>query len=1215
MPVGKIEPFDLHTKQWNAYVRRVKQFLLCNEIKENLKVAILITLVGEPTYNLMCDLCAPANPEDKTFTELEKIVADHLEPQRSVIAERHVFRLRRQSIGESLSGYLQKIKHLATTCNFGSMLEENLRDQFVSGLSSDDMRSRLFAEKDITYKKAVELALALEAADKHAEASATHGGAGGRDSGAGTSAGAGGVWARGGGGGGGGADTDRPTDGLHAVRSARPAGSAAAATCWRCGKPHRADKCRFKNYSCDKCQRKGHLKVMCKTSENKRHNFIEDESDSDLYNIRVMSSGDNPYFVDLTDTEPVYMRARPVPRALRAAVERELNRLQKESSIYSVEHSDYGTPIVPVIKQSGEIRICGDYKTTINPKLKRDHYPLPRIEELFAALSEGEEYSKIDLTTAYMQVPLEEDSQAVTAISTHLGTFVFRRTPYGLSCVPEKFQKIMEETLRGLPNTVVFLDVICVTGPDRYSHIQNLRAVIKRLAEMGLTIKINKCSFLQTSVSYLGFVIDKKGLHPDLSKVEAILKAPQPDDVTQLKPFLGLINYYGKFIPNLSSFLHPLYQLLKKNSPWNWNKTCEKTFQEVKQFLSSDKVLIHYNASLPLLLTVDSSSYGLGAVLAHRYPDGTERPISCASRTLTNAEKNYSQLDKEALAILYGVQKHHQFLYGRSFVLKTDHKPLTYIFGSKGGIPQTAASRLQRWSIKLAAYDFEVEYVSSRNNSNADALSRLPLQGELGLKVSNKTNTIGKNNESHYLNLINETLPVNYKDIAVATKYDSLLSKIYGYIMYGWTNVTLTKFEKPFYNRRTELYVEHGCILYKYRVVIPSKLQQQILSEIHEGHLGVIKMKSIARNYVYWPGIDLDIERVGRECEACRNVRDAPPRSSLHPWEFPAAPWQRLHADFAQLNGKYYIVVVDANSKWLDATLLRSTSASDTIQYFRNLFSIFGLPLQLVTDNGPPFQSHEFNDFCRKNTIRHSTSSPYRPQGNGAAENSVKTIKKALKKAIYEGKDLALALSRFLFQYRNCEHATTGVAPAVALLGRRLRTRLDVVRPNTSDIVRQAQDKQILNAGGVDRTFEVGDSVLARDYSSQGDKWTEGRITSKTGPVSYTVQLNTGNSCRRHSDQLWPLTRNRFSMSGSNSNEISDSTNNQSFDNDIQQTQQKRNSSHSPIIGENEKREEKGNISTNVKSLEFEQQPPLDQGSDRARRAHERELRKQGMEI
>ncbi|XP_052758524.1 uncharacterized protein K02A2.6-like [Galleria mellonella] len=1022
------------------------------------------------------------------------------------------------------------------------MLEENLRDQFVSGLSSDDMRSRLFAEKDITYKKAVELALALEAADKHAEASATHGGAGGRDSGAGSSAGAGGVWAHGGGGGG----ADRPTDGLHAVRSARPAGStaAASATCWRCGKPHRADKCRFKNYSCDKCQRKGHLKVMCKTSENKRHNFIEDESDSDLYNIRVMSSGDNPYFVDLTDTESVYMRARPVPLALRAAVERELNRLQKEGSIYSVEHSDYGTPIVPVIKQSGEIRICGDYKTTINPKLKRDHYPLPRIEELFAALSEGEEYSKIDLTTAYMQVPLEEDSQAVTAISTHLGTFVFRRTPYGLSCVPEKFQKIMEETLRGLPNTVVFLDDICVTGPDRYSHIQNLRAVIKRLAEMGLTIKINKCSFLQTSVSYLGFVIDKKGLHPDLLKVEAILKAPQPD------------------------YINP-----------------------------------------------NSSSYGLGAVLAHRYPDGTERPISCASRTLTNAEKNYSQLDKEALAILYGVQKHHQFLYGRSFVLKTDHKPLTYIFGSKGGIPQTAASRLQRWSIKLAAYDFEVEYVSSRNNSNADALSRLPLQGELGLKVSNKTNTIGKNNESHYLNLINETLPVNYKDIAVATKYDSLLSKIYGYIMYGWPNVTFTEFEKPFYNRRTELYVEHGCILYKYRVVIPSKLQQQILSEIHEGHLGVIKMKSIARNYVYWPGIDLDIERVGRECEACRNVRDAPPRSSLHPWEFPAAPWQRLHADFAQLNGKYYIVVVDANSKWLDATLLRSTSASDTIQYFRNLFSIFGLPLQLVTDNGPPFQSHEFNDFCRKNTIRHSTSSPYRPQGNGAAENSVKTIKKALKKAIYEGKDLALALSRFLFQYRNCEHATTGVAPAVALLGRRLRTRLDAVRPNTSDIVRQAQDKQILNAGGVDRTFEVGDSVLARDCSSQGDKWTEGRITSKTGPVSYTVQLNTGNPCRRHSDQLWPLTRNRFSMSGSNSNEISDSTNNQSFDNDIQQTQQKRNSSHSPIIGENKKREEKGNMSTNVKSLEFEQQPPLDQGSDRARRAHERELRKQGMEI
>ncbi|XP_059048821.1 uncharacterized protein K02A2.6-like [Achroia grisella] len=373
-------------------------------------------------------------------------------------------------------------------------------------------------------------------------------------------------------------------------------------------------------------------------------------------------------------------------------------------------------------------------------------------------------------------------------------------------------------------------------------------------------------------------------------------------------------------------------------------------------------------------------------------------------------------------------------------------------------------------------------------------------------------------------------------------------------------------------------------------------------------------MKSIARHYVYWPEIDTDIEGLGRECEACRIVRDAPPRSSLHPWEFPTAPWQRLHADFAQLNGKYYIIIVDANSKWLDAALIRSTSAIDTIQYFRKLFSIFGLPVQLVTDNGPPFQSHEFNDFCKKNTIRHTTASPHRPQGNGAAENAVKTIKKTLKKAIYEGQDVTSALCRFLFQYRNCEHATTGVAPAVALLGRRLRTRLDAVRPNTSDIVRQAQDKQVAEAGGMDRTFEVGESVIARDYSSRGDKWTEGQITSKTGPVSYTVQLNTGNACRRHSDQLWPLKRNRLSTPHLSNNELSDYDNQsrRSYDNQQRQEPDDKNLK-SPMTGKNEKGEEKDVMnSPNIK--ECEQLSPTNQCSDRARRALERELRKQGIE-
>lgn len=1262
MPIGKLEPFDLSSKQWPAYIRRVNQYILLNKIEDNLKVPMLITIVGEATYELMCDLCSPEFPEAKSYEDLVKLVEKHLEPQRSEIAERHIFRLRRQRPGETLTEYLQALKHLASTCNFGkcktcSTLDENLRDQFVSGLANDTMRSRIFAEKEIKYKEAVELALALEAAEKHAEVSAS-----GKTTTAADSA------ASGGGG--------EASEGLHFTRGgragprprrARPAGAPAASagepaasSCWRCGKAHTADKCRFRNYNCDECNKRGHLKVMCKrvSAGAGRQNYLSDDSDDGMFNIEAVAQGNNkPFFIDvtiddkivkcevdtgsrisaisehlfrsmfsdknivpdnlvlrsysgsrilslgyievqvslgevknkklrlyiikdgarpllgrewmnalnmkqinlnviaedafvnqlikefpevfceklgtckqtirlqLTDREPVYVRARPVPLALRARVERELTRLEDDGTIYRVEYSDFGTPIVPVVKSNGDIRICGDYKVTLNPKLKRDYYPLPRIDELFANLSGGEKYTKLDLKHAYEQCLLSPDSQPYTAITTHMGTFAYRRTPYGLSCVPEKFQKLMEETLRGVPGCVVFLDDICVTGCDTIDHIKNLRSVLERLRNMGLTIKASKCKFLQDSVKYLGFIINKDGLRPDTTKLEAISSAPEPKDTSQLKSFLGMLNYYGRFIPNLSTLLHPLHNLLRKEVTWKWDAACNQAFIEAKRILLSERVLAHYEEGRELILSVDSSAYGLGAVLAHRYADGSERPVSCVSRTLNASERNYSQLDKEALAILFGVTKHHQYLFGRRFTLRTDHKPLSHIFGDKGGIPQTAASRLQRWAARLAAYDFSIQFIRSADNGPADALSRLPLP-----QVSS---SVPVQEEVDYLNLVEDCLPINFKDIAKETKRDSLLSRISGYVLFGWpSSGSSCDDEKPYFDRKQDLVFNQGCLVYKYRIVIPPPLRRQVLNEIHEGHLGINKMKTLSRSYIYWPNLDSDIEEVCRSCEACRAVRDAPPRARLHPWEFPLHPWQRVHADFADCAGTRYLILVDAHSKWIEAVAMRGTGARATIQALRNIFSQFGLPSQLVTDNGPPFSSAEFKMFCDKNVIKHVTSAPYRPQGNGAAENSVKTVKKAIKRAIYEGEDVSAALSKFLFQYRNCEHATTGVSPAVALQGRRLRSRLDALRPDVAAVVRAEQERRTTRDTGAQRHFEVGDKVLARDYTVRGEKWAEGKVAKVTGPVSYLVAVGNGVEWRRHVDQIVSAkNKNRYSLS------------------------------------------------------------------------------------
>ena len=395
--------------------------------------------------------------------------------------------------------------------------------------------------------------------------------------------------------------------------------------------------------------------------------------------------------------------------------------------ITKVSHSDWAAPIVPVPKKNGRFRICGDYKVTVNQALAVDQYPLPKPEDLFAMLSGGKKFSKLDLSQAYQQVELEDSSKAFVTINTHLGLYRYNRLPFGVASAPALFQKLMDTVLQDLPHVICYLDDILVTGKDDDDHLRNLVRVFERLHQYGFRVKKDKCALLQRAVEYLGHKIDAEGLHALPDKIEAVVRAPQPRNIQQLRSFLGLLNYYWKFIPNLSSIVHPLNALLQQSKQWNWTLECTQAFKQAKTALSSSSVLIHYDPSLPLQLAGDASAYGIGAVISHVLPDGSEKPIAFASRTLTSSERNYAQIEKEGLSLVFGVKKFHQYLYGRKFDLVTDHKPLTAIFGPKKGIPSLAAARLQRWAILLSAYHYDIRFKATNEHANADGLSRLPL--------------------------------------------------------------------------------------------------------------------------------------------------------------------------------------------------------------------------------------------------------------------------------------------------------------------------------------------------------------------------------------------------------------------------------------------------------------------------------------------------------
>ena len=333
--------------------------------------------------------------------------------------------------------------------------------------------------------------------------------------------------------------------------------------------------------------------------------------------------------------------------------------------------------------------------------------------------------------------------------------------------------------LEGTPGTSCILDDMIITGKDDAEHLANLEEVLRRLQLHGLGAKKAKCEFFKEKIIYCGHDIDKDGLHKSAEKVKAVLNAPRPNDVAEVRSFLGLINYYHRFLPNLSTVVHPLTQLLEKNHQWKWTEQCEIAFHKVKEMITSEQVLTHYDPSLPLRLACDASPVGIGAVVSHVMHDVTERPIAFASRILTKTEQKYAQIDKEALSIIWGVKKFHMYLFGRSFTLYTDHPPLTSIFHPRKSIPVVTAARLQRYALFLAGYDYTIEYKNTKVHSNVDGLSRLPLVRES--RDEEVFDPVGLFNLMQF-----DPLPVTVDNVRRETQRDPVLAQVYEMTSKGW---------------------------------------------------------------------------------------------------------------------------------------------------------------------------------------------------------------------------------------------------------------------------------------------------------------------------------------------------------------------------------------------------------------------------------------------
>lgn len=824
-----------------------------------------------------------------------------------------------------------------------------------------------------------------------------------------------------------------------------------------------------------------------------------------------------------SDAKPVFCKPRQVPHAFKAQVEAELERLERLNVITPVETSEWGTPLVPILKSNGQIRICADYKVTINRYLNENRHPLPRVEEIFNALRGGCSFSKLDLESAYNQIELDESSRHLAAWSTHKGVYLVNRLPFGVKPATGIFQAELEKLLQGIPGVVNFLDDIVVTGISKEAHLSNLSCVFQRLSDAGLKLRKEKCDFFKDDIIFLGHRLNREGLSKTDERTKSVVDKPSPKDVTEVRAFTGLVNYYAKFIQNSAQIMYPMYRLLQKDVKFIWDKKCEQSFQQIKDEIMKNVVLSHFNDKLPIILSCDASQHGLGAVLSHKLSNGDEKPVAFCSRTLSPAESNYSVIDKEALAIVYACNKFYHYLIGVHFTLKTDHKPLVRLFGETSGIPQMAASRIQRWANFLSGFDYEIQYVKGGEN-NADAFSRLPIK-----QNENKIETA----EHNYLNFVSDRgVSIDYKTIRAETAKDPILSKVLAAINTG--NLTLLNDEhfQPFTRRSTELSIEYGIVMWGYRVVIPKKCRQTLISSIHSTHMGIVKTKAIARSFMWWPGIDADLETAIKSCKSCLSVRPNPQKAGLIPWELPERVWSRIHVDYAgPIKNNYFLIVTDAFSKWPEVFRTVDITSKFTVNKLREVFARFGLPDTIVSDNGTQFTSEMFKDFMNQNRIRHITTAPAHPATNGAAENCVRSFKNGLAAAVADNTitDIDILIQRYLFDYRIAPHCTTFESPAKLLFGRTIKTRFDLVKPPlVSDVVQNNQAKQIQNfKGRRDVTFIVGEKVSIRDLTNpipNKTKWMPATIDTVLGSRTYLCTLPNAKQVKRHTNQIHKTT-------------------------------------------------------------------------------------------
>ena len=813
------------------------------------------------------------------------------------------------------------------------------------------------------------------------------------------------------------------------------------------------------------------------------------------------------------DAEPYIDAPRKWPIHLKERIKEELDKMEMDDVIKKVDiHTDWCSSLAFSTKVDGSIRICLD-PARLNKSLKRCSHKIPTLEELNYRFKGAKFFSKLDAKTGYWSIRLDEPSQLLTTFRTPLGRYCFKRLPFGLSVSQDIFQQRMDSVLERCDGAIGIADDVAVYGKTEEEHHRNLIQLMQVAEQNGLVFNSKKCIIKQKQIAYFGMVYGVNGIQPDPKKISDIQGMPTPSCKQELQEFLGLIQYLAVFIQDLSNKAAPLRQLLKKEVPFMWESDHQHCFETLKTLVSTDATLQYYDVDAPVVLHVDASQRGLGAALLQPDETGKERPIAYASKSLSDAESRYANIERELLAVCFGVERFKTYVFGRSFKIVTDHKPLIMILNKN---LTSAPPRLQRMMLKLQGYNFTIEYRPGSDMVLPDSLSRLP----------NPENTMTIN--------LDVRVDMGYfattklAEIQQATQADPVLQQMIVVIVSGWPETIKEVPERlrEYWSFRDELSVENGIILKGERVVIPEPLRQQILEKLHTGHLGIEKTKLRAKGIVYWPRINECIERLCRECQTCQSVLPEQQHETLLQHEIPIGPWETVGTDLFELDQFKYLIVADYYSKYpIVKKLPNHCPSSVIVSVMKQLFAEHGIPSKVISDNGLHYSSSQFKQFAEQWGFNHVTSSPRYPRSNGFIERQVRTVKSVLKKSKQSKTDIDMAL--LSLRTTPVDHHLP--SPAEMLFWRSIRSNLPIniknIRSNRDGIYDRLLQRQISQKAYHDRSVKdltplyPGQDVRVRDPSL--GHWIPATVLNRRPePRSYEIQAPSGSILRRNRQQI-----------------------------------------------------------------------------------------------